>query len=297
MSSLSPTPTPAPASLISTVDPFLITGPAIISFSGGPTSGYMLWRVMQAHGGTLPDDVVAIFANTGEESEVTLEFVRDCGERWGVPIVWLEYRHGYKPGATRRTRWAEVVTFETASRKGEPFDMLLESKQIVPDRSRRSCTEQLKVLTILRYLRGLGWKRWQNVIGFRADESARIETKMEREAAKPGASYTTFPLADAGVQEFEILLWWRRQNFQLRREPDGVGHNCGGMCFMMSSNQIGRMSQHDPARADRWVAREGRFGTKTMRPGQSYATIIAIARDQGVLPWDDASPCNQSCGV
>ena len=76
-------------------DPFRITGPALISFSGGPTSGYLLWRVLQAHGGTLPDDVVVAFANTGEESEITLEFVRDCGDRWDVPIVWLEFRHGF----------------------------------------------------------------------------------------------------------------------------------------------------------------------------------------------------------
>lgn len=286
-----------PIQIDAVADPFFIAGPAVVSFSGGPTSGYMLWHILQAHGGTLPDDVLVIFANTGEESEVTLEFVRDCGERWGVPIVWLEYRHGYKPGATRRTRWAEVVTFETASRKGEPFDMLLESKRIVPDRSRRSCTEQLKVLTIRRYLRSMGWDRWQNVIGFRADESARIETKQANEAAAPGSFFSTFPLAAAYVQEFEILSWWKRQNFGLSRNPDGEGHNCGGMCFMMSSNQIGRMSRSDPERAARWAAREARWGTKTMRPDMSYAEIIEIARNQGVLPWDDASPCDQACGV
>lgn len=282
---------------IETADPFLITGPAVISFSGGPTSGYMLWRVLQAHGGTLPDDVLVLFANTGEESEVTLEFVRDCGDRWDVPIVWLEFRHGHKPDVKRRTRWAETVSFETASRKGEPFDALLESKKIVPDRSRRSCTEQLKVLTIERYLRSLGWKQWKNVIGYRADESSRIDTKRAREAAEPGRFSTEFPLAAAYVQEFEILSWWRRQNFQLRRHPDGEGHNCGGMCFMMSSSQIGRMALADPQRAARWAAREARWGTKTMRPDSSYAEIIAIAHAQGVLPWDDASPCDQACGV
>jgi len=46
---------------------FLITGPAVISFSGGRTSAYMLWRILQAHGGILPDDVVVCFANTGRE--------------------------------------------------------------------------------------------------------------------------------------------------------------------------------------------------------------------------------------
>lgn len=48
-------------------DPFFIKGPAVISFSGGRTSGYMLWRILQAHDGKLPDDVYVMFANTGLE--------------------------------------------------------------------------------------------------------------------------------------------------------------------------------------------------------------------------------------
>ncbi len=71
-------------------DPFRITGPTCISFSGGRTSGYMLWRVLQANGG-LPDDARVCFANTGREDEATLRFVGDCAEQWGVPITWLEY--------------------------------------------------------------------------------------------------------------------------------------------------------------------------------------------------------------
>ena len=48
-------------------DPFRIDGPTCISFSGGRTSAYMLWRVLQSHGGKLPADAVVCFANTGEE--------------------------------------------------------------------------------------------------------------------------------------------------------------------------------------------------------------------------------------
>ncbi len=61
------------------LDPFLISGPAVISFSGGRTSAYMLWRILRAHGGALPDDVVVCFANTGREMSATLDFVRECG--------------------------------------------------------------------------------------------------------------------------------------------------------------------------------------------------------------------------
>ena len=73
-------------------DPFKIDGPTCISFSGGRTSAYMLWRVLQSNGG-LPDEAKVIFCNTGKEEEATLRFVQDCSEHWGVPINWLEYQH------------------------------------------------------------------------------------------------------------------------------------------------------------------------------------------------------------
>lgn len=46
-------------------DPFRIEGPALISFSGGRTSGLMLRRILDAHGGRLHRDVHVVYANTG----------------------------------------------------------------------------------------------------------------------------------------------------------------------------------------------------------------------------------------
>ena len=281
---------------IQIVNPFYITGPAVISVSGGRTSGMMLYRILEAHGGTLPENVVVLFANTGREMPATLDFVRDMGAAWNVPIVWLEYRHRRKEGAKRRHRWAEVVSHNSASRDGEPFDMLLESKKIVPDRSRRFCTQELKVLTIVRFLLSLGWKKWQNVVGFRADEGERIDTKRAAEAAKPGRFFSTFPLATADVQEMDVMRFWRAQPFDLQLDEDGDGGNCDG-CFMFSQAKIGRMFIKHPIRMARWPAMEKQYGTKTMRPGQSYAQIREIAMNQGVLAWDDADSCDQACGV
>jgi 3'-phosphoadenosine 5'-phosphosulfate sulfotransferase (PAPS reductase)/FAD synthetase len=69
-------------------DPFKITEPTCISFSGGRTSAYMLWRVIQSGGGQLPCQAIVCFANTGKEDEATLRFVQDCSERWNVKIHW-----------------------------------------------------------------------------------------------------------------------------------------------------------------------------------------------------------------
>ena len=64
-------------------DPFKIIEPTVISFSGGRTSAYMLWRVLQSNNG-LPDDAIVCFANTGKEHDATLQFVKDCEINWNV---------------------------------------------------------------------------------------------------------------------------------------------------------------------------------------------------------------------
>lgn len=280
---------------------FFIKGPAVISNSGGRTSAYMTWRILQAHGGNLPDNVIICFANTGREMPATLDFVARQAQEWNVNIIWLEFRHERQEGKSKRHRFAEVVNHNSASRSGEPFDMLLESKRIVPDRSRRFCSEQLKVLTIQRYLQSLGWKKWNNIVGFRADESVRIEDKIAYDAAHPGPFRTVFPLADAGIQEFEILKLWRGGffGFDLALDADGDGGNCDG-CFLHSADRIARMFRKYPDRMDWWVRTETRLGTKTMRPERSYEEIKQVALNQGVLKWsdaEDAAPCSQACGV
>lgn len=74
------------------MNPFRIEGPAVISFSGGRTSGLMLRRILDAHDGALPPDVFVVFANTGKERGETLDFVRDCAVHWDVRIRWVERR-------------------------------------------------------------------------------------------------------------------------------------------------------------------------------------------------------------
>jgi len=72
-------------------NPFYFDEPTIVSFSGGRTSGLMLWSILQAHGGSLPESVKVCFANTGKEREETLDFVQACASNWQTQIVWLEH--------------------------------------------------------------------------------------------------------------------------------------------------------------------------------------------------------------
>lgn len=194
-------------------NPYLITGPALVSFSGGRTSGYMLHEIVKAHGGTLPDDVIVAFANTGKEREETLRFVHECGSRWGVRVHWVEWRRG-KPGY-------EVVGFNSASRKGEPFEELIRMKQRLPNSFERWCTEYLKVLTMFALMRGtLGLEPggYLEVIGLRDDEGMRILKGLEKGNTAGGR--LCYPLASAKVRKPDVLRFWLGDNI----DPKNLTH-------------------------------------------------------------------------
>ena len=99
-----------------------------VSFSGGRSSAYMLYKFLEANRKQgLPIHYAVIFANTGKEHPATLDFVREVGRRWKVRIHWVEYRYhaGAKGGAKDPRHRHKVVNYDTASREGEPYQSLL----------------------------------------------------------------------------------------------------------------------------------------------------------------------------
>lgn len=176
------------------MNPFKIDSPTCISFSGGRTSAYMLWRVLEAHQMSLPDEAIVCFANTGKEDEATLEFVRDCSERWNVPITWLEYQAAEKVA----DRW-RLVDFDTASRNGEPFEALIRKRNYLPNPVARFCTGELKVLTIERYFKSIGRPEFETMVGLRADEPRRAAKMRESKL---------IPLFDAGATQQTVQDFW-----------------------------------------------------------------------------------------
>jgi hypothetical protein len=225
------------------MDPFKITEPTVISFSGGRTSAYMLWRVLQSNDG-MPDEAIAVFANTGKEVESTLRFVRDCETNWGVEIHWVEWR--------RDDPRFERVNFETASRNGEPFEECIKYYRKLPNPVQRWCTGKLKIGTIHRYVKSLGWDHNRDdnsdFVGIRADEMRRA-AKMRREK---------IPLVTAGVTKQDVMDFWGKSSFDLGLPViDGqtVGGNCD-LCFLTN--------------------RSGQYGGQRWRSGSSPRTA---------LPW------------
>jgi 3'-phosphoadenosine 5'-phosphosulfate sulfotransferase (PAPS reductase)/FAD synthetase len=151
------------------MNPFKITEPTVISFSGGRTSAYMLWRVLQAHDMKLPDDAFVCFANTGKEDEATLKFVHDCETNWDIKITWLEYDNA----DLLANRW-KVVNYKTADRNGLPFEKMIDRKKYLPNTFARFCTQELKIFPIDKYMKSLGYQDYLTFVGIRADEPRRV---------------------------------------------------------------------------------------------------------------------------
>lgn len=271
-------------------DPFKITEPTVISFSGGRTSGYMLWRVLQSNNG-LPDEAIVCFANTGKEDEATLQFVDDCSKNWSVPIVWLEYRLDDPKYA--------VVDFHTASRNGEPFEALITKKNYLPNPVTRFCTAELKIRTLHRYLKNLGWKHDENFdwIGIRADEPRR--------AAKVDKSRV--PLFVDGVTSKDVGKFWSEQSFDLKL-PNINGKTYHGncdLCFLKGYPQTLSLIQEKPDRAIWWAKMESKIqsggefkgdGARFRKDRPSYANMMKFAQTQGDMFGSEEESIACYCG-
>jgi 3'-phosphoadenosine 5'-phosphosulfate sulfotransferase (PAPS reductase)/FAD synthetase len=147
-----------------------------------------------------------------------VRFVADFQINYDVPVHWLEYR----PGRT----FAEV-TYETASRNGEPFSYLLDEVTSLPNPRARRCTTQLKMRTMKRWLVARGIHDHYKVIGLRADEPMRV-SRMRGDTQE---EVPLMPLAEASVTKLDVDTFWRSNSFDLNLPFDSnLFGNCVG-CF------------------------------------------------------------------
>ena len=185
-----------------------------ISFSGGETSGYMAQWCLQNWRDRY-DEIVCIFANTGEENEQTLYFADRCDREFGLNLVWVEA----VPQEGRTASGHHVVDFVTASRNGEPFETMIE-KYGIPNQAYPHCTRELKLNAMTSYLRSIGWElgSYDTAIGIRVDEFDRISPRRKE-------FRLLYPLVHPHpMTKPRINAWWAAQPWRL--ELKGYQGNC-----------------------------------------------------------------------
>lgn len=261
-------------------NPYEILEPTCISFSGGRTSAYMLYKVLEAHDMSLPNDCVVCFANTGKEDEATLKFVHDCETHWNVPIVWLEYQDAKET----KDRWKQV-TYETASRNGEPFEALIARKKFLPNSVMRFCTTELKIVPIAKYMASIGYDEFDTFAGIRADEPKRVAKLRNSLHA---------PLAISCITQHDVQAFWKQNNFDLgldfRDKVTTLG-NCD-LCFMKGSNQVMSIIRQQPSRAIWWAKQEETINGRFCKDRAGYAEMMKFAETQtDFFGSDETIPC------
>ncbi|MCQ9423430.1 phosphoadenosine phosphosulfate reductase family protein [Pseudomonas sp. LJDD11] len=268
------------------MNPYRLRGKTVLSFSGGRTSAYMLRQVLDANEDR--SDLLVLFANTGKEHPATLEFVRACAENWDVPIDWVEYRDAELGFA--------VVDFDTCSRNGEPFEAVIRKRKYLPNPVTRFCTVELKIRTMHRYLKHIGWTNedgeWDQMVGLRADEQRRVSKIRARgTSTETRKEQMLMPLADAGVSVHDVGAFWLAQPFNLEL-PTVNGRTLEGncdLCFLKPMNQVYSIIATDRAKGEWWAAMEagtestGMFagdGARFRKDRPSYQQMIDYAELQ-----------------
>lgn len=272
----------------------------LISFSGGRTSAYMLWLILQWREFL---DIVVVFANTGKESEGTLEFVRDCCIYFNVEIIWLE---GYPASEKGWKVQHKIIDFKSASRKGEPFEAMI-AKLGIPSSAAPFCSDQLKRKTIKSYIEAIDWKDCLIAIGIRADEIDRVNENWKEKKL-------FYPLVHLGITKPMILDFWRLMHFDLKLNHADDG-NCDN-CWKKSNKTLIGNIRRRPDSFDWWRLMQIKYGHIAPRKAQQKMKLplnffrgnndvnalfeLAILEDRQLELTDNyelANGCSESCEV
>lgn len=256
----------------------------LISFSGGETSAYMLWWLINHKSDEF--EFVVVFANTGRENEETLIFVDRVSKLFGVVVHWVEAVVDKRKGKGTRHK---AVNFETASRNGEPFKEVI-SKYGIPNQSFPHCTRETKLSPITSFTRQhFKTKKYYTAVGIRADEADRIN-KNAKELR------LIYPLiSEQPMTKPKINFWWSLQPFRL--ELKGYQGNCK-TCWKKADSKLyqiatehreyfdfelemesiyprtGAEFSKDPTAKDRTFFRKNRSAKQMLAESESFNGVI-----------------------
>lgn len=278
----------------------------LVSFSGGRTSGYMCYLLLAkynarwhkeelCHVGFDEDGtevhLIFVFANTGKERVETLLFCDQCDRHFGLHLIWVEaVVNGKDEGTTHK-----IVNFQTASRRGEPFEAVI-AKYGLPNQAFPHCTRETKLQPIKSYI----LTRWKDgdyitAIGIRYDEPRRIKMRHGK----------TYPLWDAEVTVKAVRKFWHEQPFDLQlKDYEG---NCD-FCWKKSYRKLLTLLQDDGSVIDWWHDMQVRYGNFSggrdtsdfpppytcFRGGKSTMDIVEMAK-QPFVPASDPFWKEQKC--
>ena len=140
--------------------------PHVVKFSGGRSSGMLLFTLLENDILNPERGDVIVFNNTSCEHPYTYDFVRDCkrsSEQYGVPFFLVEFQT-YEDA--RNGEWTRIPAYRLVNDmpwshdnpdgfrwKGEVFEELMSWAGFVPNQFSRICTKNMKLETTRHFLR------------------------------------------------------------------------------------------------------------------------------------------------
>lgn len=226
--------------------------PTVAGISGGETSAKMA-ALCSAR-------IVLSFQNTGREHKRTYSFVGELEEALGRVIIPLEFRPPKRKGDRPCKSRVDIVPLHKADRTGAPFEMLMETLNafraakgkgpIAPWWRSRICTTYMKTRTARNFVNARGWTSWNEFVGLRADEPARV-AKLRVGVPRRIGRYA--PLSDAGITKADVRAFWDAQSFKLDLDP--ILGNCTG-CFLKDQADLSRALAQPETDAQWWIRME-----------------------------------------
>ena len=140
--------------------------PHVVKFSGGRSSGLMLFALLESGLLQAERGDVVVFNNTSAEHPETYKFTRQCKqiveEEYGIPFLWVEFQT-YEDA--REGEWVRLPAYRLVNSapwsvanpdgyhwKGEAFEELLSWRGYVPNQFTRICTATLKLQMTRNFL-------------------------------------------------------------------------------------------------------------------------------------------------
>jgi len=233
----------------------------VCTFSGGRTSAFM-GLMLKEHPKYKDYDKVFIFANTGKELPETLDFIDRCDKEWDLGVVWLEARVIHEKGVGTNYK---VVDYQSASRKGQPFEDML-NKYPLPNNMASNCTRELKLAPINKFVKSLGYDEVYTAMGIRFDE-------RHRESNTAKEQNVIYPLIyDLKVDNKFIRDWWDKQSFDLAlKDYEG---NCD-LCFKKSLKKRLTLVKERPELSKWWLDMEDKYSSEII-PRFDLRTNVSI---------------------
>ncbi len=233
----------------------------IVSFSGGRTSAHLAYK-MQFSPEFADWEKHYVFANTGKELEETLLFVERCDKEFGLNVQWVESVINPQKGVG--VSWRQV-SYETASRHGEPFSDMVH-KFGIPNKDFPHCTRELKERPMEKWANDTIGPGYVWAIGIRVDERKRVSGAENR--IHP--LVTVWPTNERMVRDF-----WARMPFDLGlKDYEG---NCD-LCWKKSLAKRLMIISENPSVAEQWQQWEGSDEYTFDRDGYTIGQLKGMAR-------------------